>query len=286
MDYELERTEDGSYSIRDAETGELQHNRAGAYTEALVNFVRPAGLLAKAAKQADLQVLDVCFGLGYNTFVFLEQLARQPSSACKRVQLSAIESDPSVLNLVPRILEYENFVAVRDTTSLPDVWDFGETRFVLPNGIKVALDLIQCDVRREVPRMRGSKREFDAVFHDPFSPRRMCELWTYDLFKAYYDMTMPRSGVVLTYSSAGAVRGGMQQAGFSVWKTAGVGDKSGGTLGCGDTVPDGALDLDEDEIHRLSTSSAVPYRDPTFSDSRESILARRGAEQQSFGKSG
>jgi hypothetical protein len=45
MTLELVPTEDGSLSIRDAATGELHHNRAGAYEEALVNYVQPSGVL-------------------------------------------------------------------------------------------------------------------------------------------------------------------------------------------------------------------------------------------------
>lgn len=56
-------TEDNSLTCFHSETGELYHNRAGAFTEALKNYVEPALAMSDALKRERLDVLDACFGL-------------------------------------------------------------------------------------------------------------------------------------------------------------------------------------------------------------------------------
>lgn len=272
---ELVQTEDGSLSCCDQETGELYHNRAGAFTEALKNYVEPSAGLATLQATGRLAVLDVCFGLGYNTWVLLSALS---SSTIKdaRVKVVALEKDPHILPLSARALQYAALSPVLAAVNRP--LEFGVLRFNLPAGIHVELDVRNVDLRQTV----GSIAEdFDVVFHDPFSPRRCPELWTVDLFNHYRRLLQGRAGRVLTYSAASAVRGGLNEAGFAVWRTEAVGGKSGGTLailGAFEPRLESAFSLSEAELARLRSRSGIPYRDPQLALPGAEILRRREDE--------
>lgn len=146
----------------------------------------------------------------------------------------------------------------------------------------IRIDFLIADLREVVPKLQG---EFDLIFHDPFSPQKAPELWSADLFAEYHRLLAKPHGRLLTYSAAGAVRGGLREAGFTVGRTEGVGSKSSATIagfGAGffANVPLGAAQpLTADEKVFLTTKAGIPYRDPTFSDSSDQVKARRAEEQ-------
>jgi len=57
----------------------------------------------------------------------------------------------------------------------------------------------------------------DAIFHDPHSPSKNCELWTCGLFSEMHEI-MKEDGVLTTYSSALHVRRAMLEAGLFISK--------------------------------------------------------------------
>jgi hypothetical protein len=144
-------------------------------------------------------------------------------------------------------------------------------------GLQISIDIRQADARALVPAL---DRPFDLVFHDPFLPRKVPELWTIQLFEQYRRLLDKRRGVLLTYSSKAAVRGGLRQAGFEVYRTASVGEKAGGTLASVDKLADltGVDNLSDDELQKIESKFGIPYRDENFSRSREDILQLRETE--------
>jgi tRNA U34 5-methylaminomethyl-2-thiouridine-forming methyltransferase MnmC len=284
FEFEIVYTEDGSPTVRDPETGELHHNRAGAYTEALVNYIQPAGILRRSGgDEKVLSVLDVCFGCGYNTFVLLNELMTLDVllEHHKLINIVAIERDQAVLSVLSAILQFSKFAPIHK--SFPQPVRFGTHRFALPNGVEVCFELIQDDIRKAAPTFASaSDRSFDLIFHDGFSPKHVPELWTVDLFKCYRSLLDARKGMVLTYSSASAVRGGLRDAGFSVWRSTAVGGKSGGTVGSvRNDIETGEFifSLSDEEARKMHSGSGIPYRDPEFELSRDAIRSQRLSEQ-------
>lgn len=271
-------TEDGSLSCRDPETGELYHNRAGAVTEAIENYLRPSFAVDVFRRNGCLNVLDICFGLGYNSWVLLAALAAV-AGLSGNVSILAIEADSEILNYLETVLQNPQFESLKGKfEKIPSV---GKTLGRFSQNIECNIEIRLCDLRKEVPALTG---DFDLIFHDPFSPKRVPELWTIDLFQNYHRLLESKQGKVLTYSSASAVRGAFLECGFELFKTAAVGAKSGGTLAC---IPGAQLQwevlsrLSESELMKLSSRSGVPYRDLGGSDSRADILKRRELEQKS-----
>lgn len=289
-DEEIQITEDGSLTLKDEETGELYHNRAGAYTEALANFVEPLNLLALASQRRQLAFLDVCFGLGYNTFVLLNELSNLDLQT-DSIKIVAIEKFQHPLLYISRVLADGRFQKLMEqiAAQAPGLCagNFGIYTFTLPcksRSVRVHFDLLQGDLRNVVPSMAPKYgKVFDGIFHDPFSPRRVPELWTIDLFECYKKLLFEPTGKVVTYSAASAIRSAFLKCGMNVFRTAAVGEKNGGTLvmlasNVGSESEN--LPLLDDESQKLAGRAGVPYRDANFCKSSSEIVQAREAEQK------
>jgi len=90
------------------------------------------------------------------------------------------------------------------------------------NGAEDAvLTVIEGDARQTLLAWDGMA---DAWFLDGFSPAKNPELWGADLMQAVANHTAPH-GTAATYTAAGFVRRGLEDAGFAVTRTAGFGHK-------------------------------------------------------------
>jgi tRNA U34 5-methylaminomethyl-2-thiouridine-forming methyltransferase MnmC len=279
--HELVPTGDGSLSVFDRQTGELYHNRAGAFSEALLNYVRPSGALTRLESSGNLILLDVCFGLGYNSFVLMQEaLAR---GLAGKLIIHALEPDESILAALPRVLSYEKFNLLNKCFDAAE-FHKAHRQSISANELQIELILDINTIETGLPAFNSA---VDYVYHDPFSPAAMPELWTVEIFRQYNLLVRKRKGAVLTYSSASAVRGGLSEAGFLVAKTAPLGGKSGGTIGMIEANPEfEILQLNEQETEKMSGSGGVPYSDAGFSLNRQEILRARQLEQQRRGGRG
>lgn len=291
-------TDDGSVTCRDQESGELYHNRVGAYSEALHHYVEVCDLEDCLSQKNTISVLDVCFGLGYNTFVLLDKLMElieqgkinQKIVSCN---VTGIDKDPEILDILPEVLSgvrFEKLCSNFDLNkqvigSMIESWKSGNTYKLQSKGkieLVVEIEIKLKDLRQFVLDLVRSGKHYDYIFHDGFSPRSMPELWTADLFKQYTKL-ITADGRIITYSSATAVRGGLTECGLAIRKSAPLGGKSGGTVAFhpeSGEIADGEciLQLNDDEKRRLKTRSAIPYRDATLSSSRTQILQCRAKE--------
>jgi tRNA U34 5-methylaminomethyl-2-thiouridine-forming methyltransferase MnmC len=297
-------TADGSITCLDAGTGELYHNRAGAVAEAMHNFVRPLSLERFGSER--LRVLDVPFGLGYNSFVLLQEVfACGKFHDLSSIEIVAVEQDRAVLTLLERVLLDDKFELLRTQLGFSSDVDSEFDAALLSSSrlehfcqtlqssnvyearvgkTHLRISVKQGDMRVIVPLLAEDGPRFDFIMHDPFSPNKMPELWTIDLFQRYRQMLMP-GGRLTTYSVAFAVRAALLQTGFTIFDTAAVGAKSGGTLAVAGALSeeDRPLAAVSTEImERLRGRSGVPYRDPFFALSRAEIRQKRIEEQEQF----
>ncbi|WP_420585999.1 tRNA (5-methylaminomethyl-2-thiouridine)(34)-methyltransferase MnmD [Ruegeria sp.] len=83
------------------------------------------------------------------------------------------------------------------------------------------LEVIKGDARLTLPEWDG---QADAWFLDGFSPAKNPELWGADLMQHVAEHTAT-GGTAATYTAAGFVRRGLEEAGFSVTRTPGYGRK-------------------------------------------------------------
>ncbi|MBD2806231.1 bifunctional tRNA (5-methylaminomethyl-2-thiouridine)(34)-methyltransferase MnmD/FAD-dependent 5-carboxymethylaminomethyl-2-thiouridine(34) oxidoreductase MnmC [Xenorhabdus sp. ZM] len=97
-------------------------------------------------------------------------------------------------------------------------------RLILDNGA-VTLDLWFGDVNDLLPKISSNLTgKIDAWFLDGFAPSKNPQMWSEQLFTSMARFCRPE-GTFATFTSAGIVRRGLQDAGFTVTKIKGYGRK-------------------------------------------------------------
>jgi tRNA U34 5-methylaminomethyl-2-thiouridine-forming methyltransferase MnmC len=260
-------TQDGSLTFFSALYGETCHSLCGAKAEAELKFVVPTGIVQKGKQQGEVHILDVCFGLGYNSASALDNL---PDCA---VRIWGLENNWEVLQLA--VAQQMHWIWSERTQRVleqlachPEVWD-GQWH----------LQLILADARQGIHLVPD--RSVDAIFFDPFSPKRCPQLWTIDFLRLVTNKLKPE-GYWVTYSCASAVRSALLELGLNLWAVEPLGRKSWGTIASFNhsTVPLRSRPLTPWEYAILQTKAGIPYRDPLLQDSKEVIIARRQQEQR------
>ena len=67
-------TNDGSVGLFSPEADDIYHSTYGALTEAYEKFILPSDIENFLKNNNEIKVLDICYGIGYNTKSFLNFL--------------------------------------------------------------------------------------------------------------------------------------------------------------------------------------------------------------------
>lgn len=89
------KTNDETISLYNLDCKDVYHSKIGAYTEALHKYVVPSEILNVAKENNAVRILDVCFGLGYNSKVAVNEILKINPDA--NILITAVEIDPIVL---------------------------------------------------------------------------------------------------------------------------------------------------------------------------------------------
>lgn len=260
-------TADGSATFFSNAFGEAFHSIHGARQEAEAKFVLPARIREKAARQDCVNIIDVCYGLGYNSAAAIACIDALGSRKPK-LQIVALENNWQV----PK-------AAI--ASGLLDIWPQALVQHLkvlaATKGVKtdrIDLSLLIGDARQTSQNL--PKTWADAIFLDPFSPPRCPQLWTVEFVSVLASCLKP-DGYIVTYSCAAAARTAMLAAGLEIGSSSPVGRKAPGTVAA---FPHNDLPLlTEAEKEILQTRAAVPYRDPHLRDPAAVIIQRRQVEQ-------
>ena len=76
-DYEFYYTQDGSIGLYSYTDNDVYHSKFGALTEAWEKFIIPSNIDDKLNRVQNIRVLDVCYGIGYNTKAFMSYVINQ-----------------------------------------------------------------------------------------------------------------------------------------------------------------------------------------------------------------
>lgn len=275
-------TADGSFTFFSPEFGEMFHSHFGARQEAERKFVEPTQLAVKA-QQPTIRILDVCYGLGYNTAAALATIW-QVNPDCY-VEWVGLELNPTV----PSRAIAENLLNSWPTTIIELLTKLGTDRQLNQPNINAQLAI--GDARQTIQQIVNRRFQADAIFLDPFSPPSCPQLWTVD-FLQLVAQCLKSTGYLATYSCSAAVRNALIEVGLTIGSTEPVGRRSPGTIAWWSGANDSAfllfersrryvdIRLSQQEREHLQTRAAIPYRDPTLSDGAEVILRRRHQSQQ------
>jgi tRNA U34 5-methylaminomethyl-2-thiouridine-forming methyltransferase MnmC len=261
-------TADGSFTFFSNEFGEYFHSTQGAKEEALLKFAEPCQL-AQKAQQPVLRLLDVCYGLSYNTAAALEVIWANNPNCC--IELVALELDPSV----PRTAIAHHLLNSW-SPPIPELLEELATSFTVQTP-RLHAQLLLGDARATIEQVHQSNFQADAIFLDAFSPRRCPQLWTVE-FCQQLARCCASTGRLTTYSCAASVRSALIAAGFKLSQTPPLRGRQPGTLASFSDAELPPLPVAAQE--HLQTRAAVPYRDPQLCDTAQVILQRRQIEQQ------
>ncbi|WP_019507156.1 tRNA (5-methylaminomethyl-2-thiouridine)(34)-methyltransferase MnmD [Pleurocapsa sp. PCC 7319] len=262
-------TEDGSYTFYSAEFQEAFHSSFGAKQEAEVRYIEPCLIKQLATKQPKIRILDICYGLGYNTAAALEAIW-SINPQC-RVELTALE-----INLEVPSQAIANHLLDQWSSPVPQLLaELANESIVQAEYLNGKLLL--GDARQTIQQVIQTDWQADAIFLDPFSPPKCPQLWTVEFINLVAQCLHP-SGRLATYSCSAAVRTALSTAGLNLSSIMGAGRKSPGTIGSFEYKNLPQLPLKEQE--HLRTRAAIPYRDPNLQTQPEKIKITRQQEQQ------
>ena len=274
---EAHLTADGSFSLHSSQFREAFHNSAGALNEANAKYVMPAQLERFQPGQT-IAILDVCFGLGYNSAAVMHAMPVPPPS----LRWWGLELDQRPLDLA---LEQPSFQQIWSASVLQRLRALQNNGSWWENNSQG--QLIWGDARKTLINIPANQN-FDLILLDAFSPQRCPQLWSEE-FLAALAVRLKPGGRLITYSRSAAVRASLQRAGMQLFSLlAAPGEKLGwssGTMavrrGEKECLMSGAgwRLLSEMELEHLSTRAAVPFRDSSGTGTTDEILRRRKMEQ-------
>ncbi len=208
-------TADNTETFMNEVVGESYHSQTGAVEEALKKYAIPCKI-KELAKNGKIRILDVCFGLGYNSAMAIS-VALEENPDCE-IEVVGLEYDTNIISNIqevnPPIAFFANYKRLN-----PKKLQFKEG--------KVSVKILLGDARETCKTL--PENYFDAIFFDPFSPKTAPEMWQESFF-AWMHRVLKASGILATYSCARIARDNMSKAGLLYDDGPIVGRRGPGTI--------------------------------------------------------
>jgi len=200
---ELVLCEDGTNTLFSKEFNEPYHStKDGALHESLEKHVKPALTLKKEFKE--LTILDICFGLGYNTFATLYYIKK--NNLKTKVHIISPEFDEELIHSLASFTYPSQFDALKPIIeAISRDFKYEDEQF--------KIEILVGDARKELPKIKES---IDVIYQDAFSPAHNPLLWTKEFF-ADIRAIAKDDALLTTYSTAAAIRLGLYENGFYIF---------------------------------------------------------------------
>ena len=180
----------------------------GAYTESLHKFVKGTNIIERA-KEKEVRVLDICFGVGLNLAVTIDEALKH--NITNRIHAVSVEKDSSLINIV------------KNTHILMPVNGYKLLRNLLNNNIYNNFSL-ELYIQEAVDFIYSLNHKFDIIYFDPFSKKHNSEMWSDNMFHKLYSL-LERGGVLTTYASSKSIKESLANAGFSISSLVSLGSR-------------------------------------------------------------
>lgn len=241
---EIYKTADGSIGLYNKSLDEVYHSKFGAKTEAYEKFIEPALIL----NNKEVSILDICYGIGYNTKCALENF--------KNISLiDCVEIDEE---LAKKSFEFEYNEKINQ---------------IIKNNLEKPefINFYFADIRKVIKNLK----KYDIIFHDGFAPYKQPELWSEELILEI-SKHLKNDGIYCTYNHSKLVINALYKTGLNIGKTV----KNGNVTG---TIASYSKDLiknplSEAEKLTLNTKSAITYKDNGLCHTSKEILSLREEE--------
>lgn len=204
---EFVATNDGSNTLYSKEYNQHYHNRQdGALNEALSKHVIPALNHHKSKKK--IVILDICYGLGYNTLATLYYIKQNNLDV--EVEVYSPELDTKLLHSL------ENFEYPEEFETFSSLVKSLSKEFTYKDSI-ITIELYNGDAREYLHSLIQRGIHFDIVYQDAFSSEVNHTLWTKEYFQDVSNL-LKEDGIVTTYSIATPVRLSMYENGLEIYE--------------------------------------------------------------------
>lgn len=170
------KLEDGSITIWDEKHKDYYHPKAGALKTAKELFVHKSSLL-KRLKKADVNLLDIGFGMGYNSFEALKNNGKN------RLFITAIDKNRRIIKKASSLVEDE-----KQKSFLESIYE--KAFFKYKNSY---LEFINDEARSVLPNLT---KKYDIIFLDPFIHTQNPSLITQEFFSLLSKL-LKTNGVII-----------------------------------------------------------------------------------------
>jgi len=204
-------TSDGSHSISIPEMNVTYHSTHGAIQESMHVFIN-AGLhqLINQLTNKPINIFEVGFGTGLNALLTLIESEKSN----QKIIYETVEPFPISIEEVRQL----NYCEILNRKELQPLFEKLHN-YEWEKEIEITNDFVFRKSHTELQNYRTSELQ-NLIYFDAFDPNVQTELWTKENFEKMFSMLEP-GGILVTYSSKGAVRRAMQDAGFMVKKIPG-----------------------------------------------------------------
>jgi tRNA U34 5-methylaminomethyl-2-thiouridine-forming methyltransferase MnmC len=200
---ELVLCEDGSNTLFSKEFNEPYHStKDGALHESLEKHVKPA--LSIHENKCSLTILDICFGLGYNTFATIYYIKKHNLKT--KIHILSPEFDEGLVASLSAFEYPPEFDAIKHIIKA-----VSEDKYYEDEQFKI--EVLLGDARKTVPQIKDS---IDVIYQDAFSPTHNPLLWTREFFADIAKISK-QDTILTTYSTAAAIRLGLYENGFLIF---------------------------------------------------------------------
>lgn len=213
--YRIIETEDNTQTIWSEYFDENCHNTSGARAETIYNYIEGCHLKEQFTSKDSLNIFDVGFGPGLGLLYLNEFMESEKN---KFINYYSIEIDEV---LVVWALENNFKTASYKKVIIND--DLSYYFFKLNN---ITATILIGDGRKtfKMAHQLSLIQNLDAIFQDPFSPKKNPSLWTVEWFLDLKKASAP-DVYMSTYSSSVSIRKSMLEAGFIISNHKGFGKK-------------------------------------------------------------
>lgn len=205
-------TEDGSISVFSELFSETYHSSEGAVQESEYLFIDNG--LAQRIDKKEITILEYGFGTGLNAALSYRFIRNTRAT----VKYYSIEKYPIAKNLYEE-LSYSKFGIEDKTLQELHSAKWGEDATISDSSFilhKIEGDFLDFHLYKNI--------KADVVYWDAFSSGSQPELWTDKMF-AHISSILNEDGIFVTYSAIGTMKKALRNAGLTVHRIKGAGNK-------------------------------------------------------------
>jgi len=188
-------TNDGTNTLYNKKFDQHYHSlKEGALNESLSKYIIPA--LEYHKNKIELNILDICYGLGYNTLATLYYIIKNKLNI--KINIYSPEFDKELLDSLTTFQYPKEFAEFRNIID-----KLSSNLFYQDKNYKI--EIFSGDAREYLENLNNRNIKFDIVYQDAFSSDVNKMLWTQEYF-AQIKSILNKNAIITTYSIATPVR--------------------------------------------------------------------------------